>query len=463
MDSFGRGGASAADRTGLLGMPDSPSPLRRGRRGFNGPSEQEIAEHQRARLRAAMLEAVGEHGYEALSVSELCRRAGVSKTTLYDHYKGGMHDCFLSLYGQVLDALFARLVEVWLAGDEPDQRLCNVVAELVLTTAGEPAAARLAFREPFAVGPCAVEEVENAHRRARDLLTAALEGQGAHPSCTAVGAIVAGVSSVVRARVLAGAPADLMREGAELSRWACLCLKAPAEGARVAGLPFAFRPSERLLDRAGQSWEPARARVAAATLSLVAERGYAGVSEQAIRSAAQVTRTEFREHFGGVHAALGHAVETLWTEALQHAARVGSTARQWPQGVARATLALLSCLLADETFARVAFIEMSCAGGSGGLAERIGLLGSVASTLQASAPKRMRPSRTTAEASIAACWAIVRDRVRHGEQHELVKDAPTLAFIVLAPAIGARQAALAIEDALSGGRERSRRSARALA
>lgn len=462
MDSFGRGDVSAADKTCLLGLPDSPTPLRRGRRGWNGPSEQEIAEHQRARLQAAMLAAVGERGYEALSVSRLCRRAGVSKTTLYDHYKGGMHDCFLSLYEQALDALIARLVDAWLAGDEPDQRLCNVVAQLVLTIAVEPASARLVFREPFAVGPCAVEELENAHGKVRDLFTAALEGQGVRPSDTAVVGILAGVISVVRARVLAGAHADLMEEGAELSRWACLCLKAPPEDRRAASLPFAFRPSETLLHRAGRSWEPARARVAAAALSLVAERGYAGVSEQAIRSAAQVTRAEFREHFGCVHSALGHAVETLWSEALQYAARAGSTARQWPQGVARTTLALLSCLAADETFAHVAFVETSCAGGSGGLAARIRLLGGVASMLQRGAPRRMRPSRAAAEASVAACWAIVRDRVRHGERHELVKDAPTLAFIVLAPAIGARQAAQAIDDALSE-RERSRRSPRALA
>ncbi len=462
MDSFGRGGMRAANRTGLLAQPNFPSPLRRGRHGWNGPSEREIGEHQRARLQAAMLAAVGEHGYEALSVSQLCRRAGVSKTTLYRHYKGGMHDCFLALYEQVLDALIARLVDAWLAGNEPDRRLSNVVAELVLTVAGEPAAARLVFREPFAVGPRAVQEVENAHGKARDLLTAALEGQGARPSDTAVGAIVAGVISVVRARVLAGAHADLMQEGAELSRWARLCLQAPTADRRAAGLPFAFRPSELLLDRAGRLSEPSRARVAAATLSLVAERGCAGVSEQAIRGAAHVTCAEFREHFGGVQAALGHTVETLWTEALRYAARVGSTASQWPQGVARATLALLSCLLADETFAHIAFVEMPYTGGSGALAERIGLLGRVAGTLQRSAPKRMRPSRTAAEASIAACWAIVRDRVRRGERHELVKDAPTLAFIVLAPAIGAQEAALAIDDALSG-LQSSRRLPRTLA
>jgi AcrR family transcriptional regulator len=450
MNSFGRGGASAAGRAGLLSLPDPSSALRRGRRSWNGPSEQEIAEHQRGRLQAAMLAAVGEHGYEALSVSQLCRRAGVSKTTLYDHYKGGMHDCFLSLYEQVLEALIPRLVDAWLAGNEPDQRLCNVVSELVLTVAGEPAAARLAFREPFAVGPRAVEEVENAQTKVRDLLTAALQGQGVRPPETAVRAIVAGVISVVRARVLAEAHADLLQERAELSRWACLCLQAPPEDPRAAGPPFAFRPSERLLARAGQSWQPARARVAAATLSLVAERGSAGVSEQAIRSAAQVTRAEFREHFGGVHAALGHALETLWTEALQYAARAGSTASQWPQGVARATLALLSCLVADETFAHVAFVEIPYADGSGGLAERIRLLGGVASMLQRSAPKPTRPSRTAAEASVAACWAIVRDRVRNGERHELVKDAPTLAFVVLAPAVGARQAAQAIDDALGG-------------
>jgi AcrR family transcriptional regulator len=409
-----------------------------------------------------MLATVAEHGYEALNVSELCRRAGVSKTTLYDHYKGGMHDCFLSLYEEVLDALIARLVDAWLARNEPDQRLSNVVAELVRTIVGEPAAARLVFCEPFAVGPCAVEEVENAHRKVRDLFTAGLEGQGVHPSYTAVGAIVAGVTSVVRARVLAGTHADLMEEAAELSRWACICLKAPPQDHRAAGLPFAFRPSEPLLDRAGRSWEPARARVAAATLSLVAKRGYAGVSEQAIRSAAQVTRAEFREHFGCVHAAFVHALDTLWTDALQYAATVGSTARQWPQGVACATLGLLSCLVADETFTHIAFIEMSRAGGSEGVAGRIRLLGGVARMLQRSAPERMRPGRTTAEASIAACWSIIRHRVRHGERHELVKDAPTLAFIMLAPAIGAGQAAQAIDAALSG-RERSGRSVRALA
>src|SRR5690242_15072 len=66
------------------------------------PAEQ-VAEHQKARLEGAMVEAVARHGYAGTTLRELVALAGVSKTTFYEHFES-KEDCFLA----TLDAIIAE-------------------------------------------------------------------------------------------------------------------------------------------------------------------------------------------------------------------------------------------------------------------------------------------------------------------------------------------------------------------
>lgn len=86
-------------------------------------------ERSRERLLDAAMEVIGERGYAAAGVDEICRRAGVVKSALYWHF--GSKE---TLLGAVIERVAASWVEeiqkrVYLAGD-PLQRMDRFVEAL---------------------------------------------------------------------------------------------------------------------------------------------------------------------------------------------------------------------------------------------------------------------------------------------------------------------------------------------
>ena len=79
----------------------SAPPFRKLRPHPNGPSREQVAADQRARLRGAVVEAVARHGCAKLSGDELCKLAGVSKHTLYEHYGDGVTGCLVDACEQL--------------------------------------------------------------------------------------------------------------------------------------------------------------------------------------------------------------------------------------------------------------------------------------------------------------------------------------------------------------------------
>lgn len=482
LDSSGHGSQQGArtqletleivDASGLRARPIAPlapssyPPLPTGRHAQDGPDAREVAANQRARLHGALIEALAERRYEDLRMRELVRRAGVSKTTFYEHYSGGVHDCFIAVFQQVADALSERLVEAWFAGDTLQQQIALVVTAFAETVAHEPVAARLALCEPFAAGASGIEAKRAADESLRELLAAGLKAHEVRPAPIVLEGLLAGLGSIARARLFAGRERQLSEQASKLVRWTCCCLQTPApvpaaEG--TGGAQLGFRPSIALLARVGRRTESVRVRILAATLALVAERTYSAVSERDIRCRAQVSCREFQEHFSCKHAAFIGALESMWARALRHATEVGRTGPDWPRGLALGLAAMMSSLAADPVFARLAFTEMSSASGRRGVHEGTRLAGGAALQLRRSAPRQMRPSAVAAEASVAAGWAIAHHYIAEGRHRELPKLTPTLAFIALAPAIGPRAAGDAIAAMPVGQARQGERPSRAIA
>jgi hypothetical protein len=68
------------------------------------------------------------------------------------------------------------------------------------------------------------------------------------------------------------------------------------------------------------------------------------------------------------------------------------------------------------------------------------LVSLAATRLRESAPKEKRPSTVVAEASVAAAWRIGHADVAAGRTKDLPQIAPLLAYVLLAPVVGADQA-----------------------
>lgn len=124
-------------------------PLPAGRHGF---SREQVEHNQRERLIAALAAAVAEKGYRAVTITDLTRRARVSRRVFYANFEG-KEECFLAAFGVVVDHVRALAAEAAAnAAGWPDQAVAAARAVLVFFAA-EPDLARLCLVESQAAGP----------------------------------------------------------------------------------------------------------------------------------------------------------------------------------------------------------------------------------------------------------------------------------------------------------------------
>src|SRR5947208_7607160 len=133
----------------------SPRPLPRGPHGLE---RDVVLASQRGRMLSAMAEAVAANAYGGTTVADVVSGAGVSRKTLYEHFRD-KEECFLAAYDTgvdlVLDAIVAARPE---PGDGSWIALMRARVRAYLDTlAANPAFARTFLIEVFAAGPRALD------------------------------------------------------------------------------------------------------------------------------------------------------------------------------------------------------------------------------------------------------------------------------------------------------------------
>jgi AcrR family transcriptional regulator len=123
-------------------------------RGRHGLSREVVAQSQRERLLAAVVRVTAAKGYQASSVADILKEAGVGRETFYKHFKD-KEDCFVTAN----DALVAELeAEVKAAYEQPGSWAQRVRRGLFTTLnwfAASPDVARVMMIEMGTVGPIA--------------------------------------------------------------------------------------------------------------------------------------------------------------------------------------------------------------------------------------------------------------------------------------------------------------------
>ena len=89
-------------------------PLRGGRHGL---SREQVAESQRERLLAAIVQVVAANGYRSATIKEIAKTASVSSRDFYESFKS-KEECFLAAMEVVVDHLRGVLAAA--VADEPD-------------------------------------------------------------------------------------------------------------------------------------------------------------------------------------------------------------------------------------------------------------------------------------------------------------------------------------------------------
>jgi AcrR family transcriptional regulator len=127
---------------------DTPRRLPRGRHAL---TPKEVQEDQRRRLVEAVPRVVAARGYEAMSVADVVKAAGVSRNAFYDNF-GSKQECFAAAH----EACHERLLEVLEArcdtGSSTEERVETALGAGLAMLAAEPEVVRLLFVEAPGAG-----------------------------------------------------------------------------------------------------------------------------------------------------------------------------------------------------------------------------------------------------------------------------------------------------------------------
>lgn len=103
-----------------------------------------VSRSQRERLLEAAVRVVAAKGYGAMTIGDLTREAGVSRTTFYELFED-KEACFLAAYDNAVEVLMRRVVRAYESEQGWPERAAAGLAALLETLAEEPALARLSL------------------------------------------------------------------------------------------------------------------------------------------------------------------------------------------------------------------------------------------------------------------------------------------------------------------------------
>lgn len=122
-----------------------------------------IAQHQRARIIAALAEETAEQGYRAVTVADIVRRAGIARNTFYENFSS-KEECFLATQEFAMSAALEQVVSAAGSFEEWPLRVRAGLAAFLDYVAEEPALARTCMVEALSAGPAAVRHYEESQQ-----------------------------------------------------------------------------------------------------------------------------------------------------------------------------------------------------------------------------------------------------------------------------------------------------------
>ena len=179
--------------------------------GRHSISRAHVFELQRGRMITALLEAVAENGYPALSVGAVIGRARVSRKTFYDIFED-REDCFLAAFDQVIEDMRVKAASAYNEGSSWREGVRAALASILIFMDQERGLARVCVVDTLRAGEAVLE------RRARVLDQLArvvdrartVEKHQRDPPSLAAEAVVGGVVSVLHDRLTEYASTPLL-------------------------------------------------------------------------------------------------------------------------------------------------------------------------------------------------------------------------------------------------------------
>jgi AcrR family transcriptional regulator len=421
----------------------------------------------RARLLEATTQAVAHHGYAEATVAHVISNAGASRSTFYDEFDG-KDECVIAAAEAICEQLAVSL-EQRTSGEEPQRVPLGLAEALFEFALAEGARARLLFTELLAGGSETMDLRDNLIDRLAELIEAAWAGRVDEQSPTLdvpARALVGGIFRLLSFRmrrggegphgalpeVLAWINAYKLESGQ--SSWQSAAtldtLRTPARPPLApAPLPDPF-PKGRHGVHASEIAQRQRDRLLQATSACVyekgAEKGYAAVTVANIVSAAQVSRGVFYSHFRDKKAAALEAMNLTFTTSMTACAgaffTIPAAESRWPEQLWAAARELSNYYAEAPELVFLSFVESYAVGPESMqlVEERMmpfTLL--LEAGYQQQSADREPPTKISQIIAFATFELAYRE-VRHRQPGQFSHLLPQLAYMNLAPFMGAREA-----------------------
>jgi AcrR family transcriptional regulator len=160
-----------------------------------------IAQHKQRRIMDALAELTAEQGYEATKISDIVKRAGVARKTLYDNFEG-KEEVFLAAFDAARDEVLRRVEEAGAEGDWQD-RVEGGLAAFLGFVAEQPTLARMCMIEALSATPATTKRYEDTVDTFVELTTQTLPRDERLPD-TIAETLVGGVAWIVYQQIRHG-------------------------------------------------------------------------------------------------------------------------------------------------------------------------------------------------------------------------------------------------------------------
>lgn len=437
-------------------------------------------QRQRERLCSALVRAISDHGYEAITVARVAELSGYSKETFHRHYED-LADLFCDACSHTLQESRSATVTAWLTVHGWSERLRRSCQALLRHVEDHPAATRAVLVASLGGGPEIADHVRETiafHERAL-VMAFQLHPQGFATSRLTPRALTGGMRHVIYLRMCEGRERQIATHADDLHEW-IECHRSTA----AARLPLmqhppqpAHRTAARLLD--GLAPEPLGLatppttpptipptipptvplttpptvptavdatesdRVMGIVAQLMLQEGLDALDDATVARFAGISAKRFAEDYGGLErCATVHLDRCL--ERVDAALAAGAArGRDWPESVRLSIVECLRCLDSDRPLARLVLLRLTLVPSvaelrHAALAQRI-----VSRVLEHSPPPRAGRG-FVAEALVGVVGDLLTWVVASGMFARLPALANHISFFLLAPYLGGEAAAEAV-------------------
>ncbi len=407
-------------------------------RGPHQMDPDEVAENQRRRMYGAMIEAVATNGYGRTSVKQVVTLAGVSRRAFYEQF-ANKQECFLATLDLIASQAMDSIAMTYRSTEGSlEERLEAALERFAEVVQRNPKGARLMLVDAPSAGPAGWERLTETLTVFEERFAASFANAPDAESLPepVVRAIVGGLRRATFVRLIEERTEEMGELVQDMLSWTLVFkTQTPSQlGVRLRAVAMEAR-----LER-----EDDRAHVLRSALELAALEGYGNLTPMRIADEAGVSIDTFFDLFDDMEVCFLAAIEKLSEEVREIVSDPALVSSQWPAAVHRALDALMRYFAARPAYAQTIATGVF-AMGRRAVDLNADLACEVAAKLTAGAPGPPL-TRLAQEGIEGAIWHTIYCQTTKGGTGALPELSDYLAYVVLAPFLGAEKAARIVTE-----------------